>query len=76
MTIVTTTEAAKRLGKSPELLRRWRMEGNGPKYTKLGPRTVVYDVADLDEWTADRKSATTSAYDDHNLVVGGVDNDA
>ena len=74
MTIVTTTEAAKRLGKSPELLRRWRMEGNGPKYTKLGPRTVVYDVADLDEWNDQHK--TKSAYDDHDLVVGGVDNDA
>lgn len=64
MTIVTTTEAAKRLGKSPELLRRWRMEGNGPKYTKLGPRTVVYDVADLDAWNDQHK--TKSAYDDHN----------
>lgn len=56
MSIVTTAEAAKRLGKSPELLRRWRMEGTGPKYTKLNPRTVVYDVADLDEWAAEQRT--------------------
>lgn len=77
MTFIPTKDAAPIVGRSIDTLRRWRVEGNGPKYTKIAGR-VFYDAADLDAWNdAQRtKTATTSAYDDHNLVVGGANNDA
>ena len=39
-------EAAGLLDLSPATLRRWRSEGSGPRFVRLG-RTVRYAVADL-----------------------------
>lgn len=46
---VRTPEAARLLGLSPRTLEKYRCEGMGPIYHKLGGR-VVYTVADLVAW--------------------------
>jgi hypothetical protein len=51
-----TGDAAKYLGVSASLLRKMRMRspddpgGQGPKFIKLSPQLVVYDIAALDAW--------------------------
>lgn len=67
--MLTTKEAAKVVGRHEQTLRRWRVEGSGPKYVKVTPRLVMYSRDALDEWN--NQHTTKSAYDDHDLVVGG-----
>lgn len=51
-----TGAAAKYLGVSTSLLRKLRLRGpadpggQGPKFIKLSPQLVVYDIAALDAW--------------------------
>lgn len=48
--MLTTAEAAEYIGFSEISLRRWRSQGTGPKYLKLGARRVRYRREDLDAW--------------------------
>ena len=57
MTLIPTKDAAPIVGRSIDTLRRWRMEGNGPKYTKISDR-VFYDMADLDAWNQQQETKT------------------
>lgn len=51
-------DAADYLGiRSTDTLRYWRYEGTGPRSYRLG-RHTFYDIADLDEWTAEQKAKT------------------
>lgn len=43
------TPAAAYTGHAPGTLRNMRHQGRGPRYIKAG-RTVLYAVADLDDW--------------------------
>jgi hypothetical protein len=54
-------EAASRVlgGIAVQTLARWRCEGTGPKFCKVG-RRVVYSVEDLAAWVASRKFSSTS----------------
>lgn len=52
---------AKRLGVSPRTLQRWRVEGNGPPYVRVGARRVAYDPQKSDEWAAARTFAHRAA---------------
>jgi predicted DNA-binding transcriptional regulator AlpA len=52
--------AAKYLGLSVSTLNKYRVYGGGPRFAKLGPRIVVYDVADLDVWANEGLAASTS----------------
>lgn len=46
--LLTTAQAAQRLGLSPRTLETWRLRGlYGPTFRKLGKRTVRYCEADL-----------------------------
>jgi predicted DNA-binding transcriptional regulator AlpA len=46
----TQDEAAKKLRVgSPRTMERWRADGVGPRYVKIGAR-VYYRDSDLDEW--------------------------
>jgi predicted DNA-binding transcriptional regulator AlpA len=47
--LLNTVAAARRLGVSPSFLAKARMQGDGPRYRKLG-RAVRYAQADLDHW--------------------------
>ena len=55
-----TPAAADFLGLSASLLSKMRLRGDGPPYSKAGPRVVVYDLADLEGWLAARKRTSTS----------------
>jgi hypothetical protein len=55
---VPDTIAATLIGSTPATLRRWRYEGRGPRYTKIGS-TVRYKVADLESFVAARVVETS-----------------
>ena len=47
---LNTTQAARYVGcVSSHSLRRWRSEGRGPSYLRVG-RNIFYRVSDLDTW--------------------------
>lgn len=53
-------DAAKYLGMSASTLAKMRVRGDGPPYSKVGPRIVVYDVDDIEQWLDARKVNSTS----------------
>jgi len=53
-------EAAEYLGLSSSTLAKMRLRGDGPPYSKAGPRVVIYDLADMESWLAARKRLSTS----------------
>lgn len=55
---IRTKQAADYLGLSKSTLDKLRCFGGGPQFYKLG-RAVIYDVADLDAWKAERARTTT-----------------
>ena len=57
--LVDQAGAAERLKLSPRTLERWRLEGVGPRYTKLG-RAVRYEIAALDKFIRDGSRSSTS----------------
>ncbi len=46
---MTESELARRASVSVAVLRKWRREGKGPRFLKLG-RLVRYLVGDVDDW--------------------------
>ena len=56
---LTNDEAADYLRLSPRTLEKQRVLGGGPKFRKFG-RRVMYAVADLDAWAAERSFESTS----------------
>lgn len=40
--LLTTDEAARLLAMKPQTLRKWRVDGTGPKYVRVGARAVRY----------------------------------
>jgi len=52
VTLATPEQAAKFLGLTPYLLRKWRETGEGPKWARLTQRTVRYEMAELAKWAA------------------------
>jgi predicted DNA-binding transcriptional regulator AlpA len=55
-------EAASYLQMAPSTLAKLRCTNGGPRFSKMGPRLVVYDRADLDAWLANRLCHSTSDY--------------
>jgi hypothetical protein len=54
--LLNTTEAARRLRLAPQTLNRWRQEGIGPAYVRVG-RKVMYQADQLTAWlTAHRET--------------------
>jgi Helix-turn-helix domain len=41
----------------PRTAQRWRATGGGPPFVRLGRRRVVYRVADVERWLAERTYA-------------------
>jgi len=52
-------EAARFLRLSPRTLEKMRVVGGGPRFRKHG-RRVLYALADLEAWSAERTCASTS----------------
>ena len=52
--------AGKRVNLSESTLAKMRMRGDGPPYSKVGAKIVVYNTTDLDAWVASRRRRSTS----------------
>ena len=66
--------AANYLGLSPSTLAKMRVRGDGPAYSKVGPRIVVYDVAVLDSYLrARRRTSTSTTVETESLGDQGAD---
>lgn len=60
--LLTTQEAAERLGRKKHTLENWRTTNSeGPAYHKVGGR-VLYDSRDITKYLKDRKFKNTSSY--------------
>jgi len=57
--LISAAQAAAFLGLKPQTLAKMRLQGKSPPYHKIGSR-VLYHVADLDAWIAERKQRSTS----------------
>jgi predicted DNA-binding transcriptional regulator AlpA len=53
-------EAAEYVRLSASTLAKMRLRGDGPRYSKAGPRIVIYQEDDLDAWLRDRFRQSTS----------------
>ena len=54
--------AAKYVGLSRPTLNKLRVYGGGPRFLKLGKRSVRYNTADLDRWLETKLVTSTSDY--------------
>ena len=61
MVIRSEVEAAKQLGISVRTLQRWRREGGGPRFTRLGLRRLGYQESDLQTWAQGKTFASRAA---------------
>jgi excisionase family DNA binding protein len=59
-TFLTPEEVAKRLRVEKSTLQVWRTRGGGPAYTKVGHRTILYDLKDVEAFEAKRKYNNTA----------------
>jgi hypothetical protein len=57
---LTAPEAAKLLRLSTITLSRWRIQGYGPRWTKMGPKRICYALDDLAAFTDSQKRTSTS----------------
>lgn len=57
---LTTREAARLLRVQPQSLRRWRCEGRGPQFVKVGPSRVLYRRATIENYLAEREFVSTA----------------
>lgn len=61
MKIRTEKEAADLLGIARRTLQRWRSEGDGPAYVRLGQRRIGYTDEGLQSFSSDRTFASRAA---------------
>lgn len=57
--MLDTREVAARTGLSVSTLRKWRLNGRGPAFYKVGS-AVRYNPAVLDAWLNERRATSTS----------------
>ena len=48
--VLTESEAARQLRVSVTGLRKWRRDGTGPAYVRLGGRLIRYRPTDIAQW--------------------------
>ncbi|MBC4019391.1 helix-turn-helix transcriptional regulator [Siccirubricoccus deserti] len=59
--LLTPEDVAVRLGVSRKALERWRGTGDGPRFVRLGHKTIRYRVEDVDAFVAERLCVSTAA---------------
>ena len=57
---VDDVEAGRRLGLSPSYLRKLRVSGGGPRFSKMSARAVRYRLGDLHAWASSKSVSSTS----------------
>jgi predicted DNA-binding transcriptional regulator AlpA len=55
-------DAAAFLAVAPSTLAKWRCQGRGPRFARLG-RRIAYSRRELEEWAAGRTMPTTERKD-------------
>ena len=55
-------ELSARLGIAVQTLARWRCEGRGPEYLKIGSRRVAYPADAVNAWLQDCKAASLARH--------------
>lgn len=58
--LLTTEQAAVLLGFHPSYLAKARLTGTGPRFLKIGARSVRYRRSDIDAWLADKTRISTA----------------
>lgn len=48
--LLSTAQVADWTGVSQNTLRFWRWDGRGPRWFRLGPKTVKYKTGDVQQW--------------------------
>lgn len=56
-TFLDTPQLAAMIGKSVKTCARWRHNGIGPKYVRVGPRSVLYRRSDVETWLNSSENA-------------------
>lgn len=59
-TLLTTAQAATLLGFHPSYLAKARLTGTGPRFLKIGGKSVRYRRSEIDAWLADKLRNSTS----------------
>jgi excisionase family DNA binding protein len=54
--LLTPREVADLLRVSLDHLKGWRCSGTGPRFVRLGHRTVRYDEASVEQWLRERQA--------------------
>ncbi|KAA2213203.1 helix-turn-helix transcriptional regulator [Teichococcus oryzae] len=58
--LLTPEDVAARLGVSRKALERWRCTGDGPRFVRLGHKTVRYRHQDIETFISARIVASTA----------------
>ncbi len=69
MGILSEQDAADYTDLSQRTLQRYRVEGGGPTFTRLGARRIGYMKADLDAWLNARKFPSRAAELSHQVAA-------
>lgn len=67
-TYLPPKQAAEKIGVSPATLQRWRSEGGGPPYCKVGRRLVAYPESGFQKWLTERMASSTADAKQRGLV--------
>ncbi|MDJ0390901.1 helix-turn-helix domain-containing protein [Roseomonas sp. E05] len=59
--LLTPEDVAAQLGVSRKALERWRCTGDGPRFVRLGHKTVRYRMEDVEAFVTGRLHASTAA---------------
>jgi predicted DNA-binding transcriptional regulator AlpA len=57
--LLRPVDAAAVLCVAVQTLARWRCEGQGPRFVKIGPRLVAYRREDVERWLSAREAGST-----------------
>jgi predicted DNA-binding transcriptional regulator AlpA len=58
--LLNEVEAGQFLSLSHRTLQNWRVKGGGPKYLKIGAKSVRYRITDLQSWLDNATRSHTS----------------
>jgi predicted DNA-binding transcriptional regulator AlpA len=59
--LLTPQQISQQYGIGQQMLRRYRMRGDGPPFYKLSERSYRYDRAEFEAWLNTRHSQQTTA---------------
>jgi|ETNmetMinimDraft_26_1059896.scaffolds.fasta_scaffold66915_3 predicted DNA-binding transcriptional regulator AlpA len=72
MDLLTTEQAATKLGLSERTLEAWRSRGEGPPFLRVGPRRVAYTREDLRVWLVRRRHEPARSTPSTDRNAGGA----